>query len=200
MRREAVGMWAKQVAVAGTLVTTLVLASCGNSGNGASPDETTSTDGEGPSAESPPETVRPCVIFTLQEVEALVGSPVTAGPNPHGGTSGCEWTAEVPSESGDVATHVVDLQVHDTGTPLDELLTLDGTPAAVPALGDEALVETSASGFPAVMAGYRDPDRSVTLLYQVQAVGAGTIDPRDDPAPVVAALTMLQGKIAAPAG
>jgi hypothetical protein len=189
-------MWAMQVAAAGTLLTTLVLASCGNSGSGASVDEPVSTSGPGSSTGSEATvTVRPCVVFTLEEVEAMVGVPVTAGPNPHSGTSGCKWTAE-QQEEGSRSSHIVDLQVHDLSRPLDEMLTLDGQPQPVDGLGDEALVEVSSSGFPAVMAGYRDAARAVTLRYEVQSTGSTTFDPRDDPDVVVATLRDLSTKVA----
>ena len=192
-------MWAMQAAATATVLATFVLASCGNSGSGASLDEPVSTTGAGPSTAAS-ETVRPCFIFTLDEVEAMVGSPVTAGPNPHSGSTGCEWTAEVIDETNGRQTYLIDLRVHDADTSLAAALTLEGEPTAVPELGEEGLVETSTDGFPAVMAGYRDVDRVVTLLYEVQAVGADTVDPRDDPGLVVDTLKMLQDKIAQPAG
>lgn len=193
-------MWATQVVAAGALAGTLVLASCGNGGSGATVDEPVSTEGTDPAGTGAEQTVRPCFVFTQEEVEAMVGSPITAGPNPHGGASGCEWTAEVVGEGDARASHLVDLQVHDVTVPLEEVLTLDGEPTSVDGLGDQALVETSATGSPAVMAGYRDADRVVTLRYQVQGVGPSTADPRDDPNTVVDTLRMLADKIAQPPG
>jgi len=201
-------MWATQVVAAGALAGAVVLAGCGNGGSGASVDEPVSTEGtdgtDGTDGSNPAggaaSTVRPCVVVSLEDVEAMVGAPVTAGPNPHDGGRGCEWTAEVPGDDGARESHLVDLQVHDPTAPLEEVLTLDGQPTAVDGLGEQALLETSSAGFPAVMVAYRDADRVVSLRYQVQGVGASTLDPREDPTPVVDTLRTLASELAQPDG
>ena len=193
-------MWAMQAAAAVTVLSTVVMASCGNTGSGGATEEPVATGSPGPSADAAGARVRPCTIFTVEEVEGLVGSPVTAGPTPSNGGNGCEWTAEITDdETGSQASHIVELLVRDPGTALDQALSIEGDVAPVEGLGDEALVETSTSSFPAVMAGYRDAERVVTLLYQVQAVGTTDADPRTRKDAVVEALRTVQEAIAAPA-
>lgn len=184
----------------GVLAATLVLASCGNGGGGATVDEPVSTEGTDTAGSGAEQTVRPCIVFTLEEAEAMAGSPITDGPSSYGGTSGCQWTSEVVTEDDGRESRMVDLQLHDVAVTLEEVLTLDGEPTPVDGLGEQALVEVSATGRPAVMAGYRDADRVVTLLYEVQGAGASTVDPRDDPNKVVDALRTLADRIAQPPG
>lgn len=193
-------MWATQVVAAGALAGTLVLASCGNSGNGAT-DEPVSTEDTGPAGDDgAPPTVRPCLVLPLEEVEALVGAAVTAGPDPHTGGSGCEWTAEVVGDGDARESRLVDLQVHDVATALEDVLALDGQPTSVEGVGEQALLETSATGPPAVMVAYRDAERVVSLRYQVQGLGATVVDPREDPDPVVDTLRTVASAIAQPDG
>jgi hypothetical protein len=193
-------MWATQVVAAGALAGTIVLASCGNSGNGATADEPVSTEDTGPAGDGAAPTVRPCLVLPLEEVEALVGAAVTAGPSPHSGSTGCEWTAEVVGDDDSRESRLVDLQVLDVATALDEALTLDGQPTDVEGLGDQALLETSNTGPPAVMVAYRDAERVVSLRYEVQGVGTAMVDPREDPDSVVDTLRTLATSIAQPAG
>lgn len=193
-------MWATQVVAAGALAGTIVLASCGNSGNGATADEPVPTEGSEPAGGGATPTVRPCLVLPLDQVEALVGAPVTAGPNPHTSGNGCEWTAEVVGDGDARESRLVDLQMHDVASDLEGVLTLDGQPTEVEGLGDQALLETSTSGPPAVMVAYRDPERVVSLRYEVQGLGTTLVDPREDPDPVVEALRTLATEIAQPAG
>jgi hypothetical protein len=187
-----------QAAAAVTVLSTVVLASCGNSGSGGATEEPVATGSPDASADTAGARVRACTIVAVEEVEDLVGSPVTAGPTPSDAGAGCEWTAEVVNEeTGSRASHLVELLVRDPGTALDQALTIEGATTPVAGLGDEALVETSTASFPAVMAGYRDADRVVTLLYQVQAEGTVDTDPRTRKDAVVEVLRSLQEKIAA---
>jgi len=186
-----------QAAAAVTVLSTVVMASCGSSGGGVTADPV-ATGSPDASADAAGARVRACTIFALEEVEGLVGSPVTAGPTPSDSGAGCEWTSEVINEeTGSRASYLVELLVRDPGTALDQALTIEGEATPIAGLGDEALVETSTADFPAVMAGYRDADRVVTLLYQVQAEGTVDTDPRTRKDAVVEVLRSLQEKIAA---
>ena len=180
---------------------TVLSAACGNGGGGAVVDEPVSTEGPGSAGTEAAgdTTVRPCFVLTQAEVEALLGAPITAGPNPYGGTGGCGWVAQVEDEDKDISdTRTVDLQVHEAATSLEEVLTLDGQPSTVPDLGEQALVETSSSGPPAVMVAFRTGQRVVSLRYQVESMGTATLDPRSDPAPVLDTARALAGHLADP--
>jgi len=190
-------MRARQMAGAVTVLATVVMASCGGNGGGGATEEPVAT---GPSSAAEPAAarIRACTIVTIDEVEALVGAPVTAGPTPNNAGDGCEWTAEVvDDETRSRASHIVGLLLRDPGTALDQALSIEGDVAPVPGLGEEALVETSTSGFPAVMAGYRDAERVVTLQYHVKAEGTFDTDPRTRRDEVVEVLRSLQERIAA---
>jgi hypothetical protein len=170
-------MWAMQAVAAATLLTAAtVAASCGSSGSSGSVDEPVETLGTSPSDDTGAD-IRACTLLTLEEIEGLTGSPVTAGPTPNNGRDGCEWTTEIVDE-GARGSHVLELQLQDPATPLDQAMSMEGVTTPVEELGDEALVESSTTNIPGVMAGYRDAQRVVTLLYRSQEVSSGDLDPR----------------------
>lgn len=154
-------------AAAGGLVASLavvvVAVGCGGGGAGTDGDDAMAPEG----APTPPT----CDLITVEEVQALVGHPVTRGPEKTGAT--CEWTAETTSGGiGAIhASHWVELRVVDPpDVPVDGLMNSTyGDPEPLPGLGDEALlVVTGPNTLPAVQAAYRDADRMVSLTYEAR--------------------------------
>lgn len=191
-------MWAMQAAVMATLLgAATVVAGCGDSGSGGSADEPVSTSGPATTVAAG-SGIRACTLLSLEEVEALAGSPVTAGPTPNNGRDGCEWTAEVVDDAGVRGSHVVDLQLQSPSVALAQALTIDGEPAPVEGLGDEAAIEQSTANVPGVMAGYRDQDRVVTLRYQAQEITSGVLDPRSRADALVETLRIVSTRTSAP--
>lgn len=192
-------MWAMDGAAGAALVTAVLLVTgCGNNGSSGAEDDPVSTrDGE-TSTGPAPERVRPCHVAQIADIEALVEVTVTAGPNPTNAGDGCEWRAEVAGEGDERSSNVVDLQVQDPSVALADALVVEGTPTPVEGFGTEALVEVSTAGLPAVMVGYRDTERVVTLRYEVQSAVGGVTDPRTRADQAVELLRIVRQRIATP--
>ena len=174
-----------------------VVAGCGNSGSSGASDEPVATSGPATTVAAG-SGIRACTLLTLEEIEDLAGSPVTAGPTPNNGRDGCEWTAEVVDDAGVRGSHVIDLQLQDPATALDQALTIEGEPAPIEGLGDEAAIEQTTVNIPGVMAGYRDAQRVVTLLYQAQEITSGALDPRSRADALVETLRIVQTRAGVP--
>jgi len=184
-------------AMATLLGTATVVAGCGNTGSSGSVDEPVSTSGPA-TTEDAGSGIRACTLLSLDEVEALAGSAVTAGPTTNNGRDGCGWTAEVV-EDGARSSHVIDLQLQGPSVTLDQALTIEGEPAPVEGLGDEAAIEQSTANVLGVMAGYRDEERVVTLLlYQAQEITSGAVDPRSRADALVETLRIVHTRLSTP--
>lgn len=142
---------------------------------GCSGDDDAASNGGDLVAEDPAPPVDSCDLVTVDEVSGLIGAAVTMGPDGNGGT--CRWMADTANGIGIIpGQHWVELTTLEPPVSTLEAMLhgVDGEPEPVTDLGDEAqlVLNDSTAVSPAVIAGYIDDDRIVTLKYEVQLTDA----------------------------
>lgn len=145
----------------------LLVAGCGDDGNGGD-------NGPTAGADELDETAGACGLLTVDEVSELFGrqaavTPVEGAPQP---STSCSWTAE--SDGEDPTSWQLQLQAYEGSEFFDPNVWGDD-PQPIDDLGDEAFV-VDGGDLRGVTAAYREGGKSVLLGYTV-VLGEDAPDP-----------------------